>query len=376
MTYWYTGVFETIRMVKSVFPSVPVVLGGIYATLCYEHAKALSRADYVVKGPGELEVLRLADVIASEAKQSRLLRGFAPRNDTSRASSTTTTTWDKNSSEVYPLEEDIIPAYELYPKPDSVSMLTSRGCPFRCTYCASYLLGPIFKRRRPHNVVEEIEYYVNTLGVKDIAFYDDALLVDPASHIIPILELLIEKDIKARLHTPNGLHARYIDPALARMLWRAGFKTLRLGFESSSPSRQRDSSNKVNNQELKRAIFNLKTAGYDPKDIGVYLLIGLPDQSPEEVLEDMHLVHSLGARVKLAEYSPIPGTQEFQRTVRRRPEIEQEPLTHNRVTFPLSDTPEDYRAWERLKTNARFLNSLLDSQPPKTAPQEMMPIET
>ncbi|HHT9117682.1 MAG TPA: B12-binding domain-containing radical SAM protein, partial [Candidatus Hypogeohydataceae bacterium YC38] len=312
--------------------------------------------------------------IASEAKQSRLLR-FA-RNDTSRASSTTTTTWDKNSSEVYPLEEDIIPAYELYPKLDSVSMLTSRGCPFRCTYCASYLLGSAFKRRRPHRVVEEIEYYVNALGVKDIAFYDDALLVDPGSHIIPILELLIEKDIKARLHTPNGLHARYIDPALARMLWRAGFKTLRLGFESSSPSRQRDSSNKVNNQELKRAIFNLKTAGYDPKDIGVYLLIGLPDQSPEEVLEGMHLVHSLGARVKLAEYSPIPGTQEFQRTVRRRPEIEQEPLTHNRVTFPLSDTPEDYRAWERLKTNARFLNSLLGSQPPKTAPQEMMPIET
>lgn len=61
MTYWYPGVFEVIKIIKSIFPSVPVVLGGIYATLCYEHAKNNSGADYIIKGHGEIEVLRLAD---------------------------------------------------------------------------------------------------------------------------------------------------------------------------------------------------------------------------------------------------------------------------------------------------------------------------
>jgi len=57
MTYWYPGVFETTRVVKKDFPSVPIALEGIYAGLCHKHAKDNSDADYVVKGPGEFKVL-------------------------------------------------------------------------------------------------------------------------------------------------------------------------------------------------------------------------------------------------------------------------------------------------------------------------------
>ena len=56
MTYWASGVQETIQMVKSVFPDIPVILGGIYASLCYAHACEQTLADRVIKGPGEAEL--------------------------------------------------------------------------------------------------------------------------------------------------------------------------------------------------------------------------------------------------------------------------------------------------------------------------------
>ena len=51
MTYWYPGVFEAIRLAKEIFPGVPVILGGIYATLCTDYARERSGADYVLSGP-------------------------------------------------------------------------------------------------------------------------------------------------------------------------------------------------------------------------------------------------------------------------------------------------------------------------------------
>ncbi|MDI6760264.1 MAG: radical SAM protein [Candidatus Brocadiaceae bacterium] len=333
MTYWYPGVFEAIRMVKSVFPSVPVALGGIYASLCHGHARENSGADYVVKGPGEVEVLKLADRLCKRERDYGRVK-----------------TW---------IEEWPLPAYDLYQDLASVSMLTSRGCPFRCTYCASFLLGPSFLRRGPEGVAAEIGYYVNELGVEDIAFYDDALLVDSERHIIPILELLIKKGLKVRFHTPNGLHPRYIDLSLARLLREAGFSTLRLGFEGTSLRVQGASGHKVNNQELERALGCLRAAGYSTRDIGVYLLVGLPGQTVEEVAEAMELVNGLGARIKLAEYSPIPGTEEFKGAAALCPQVTHEPLSHNKSTFVRlrrMGMGIDYGAFEGLKSLAKRLN--------------------
>ena len=201
MTYWYPGVFEAIGIIKSIFPSVPVVLGGIYATLCHEHAVKNSGADYVIEGAGELEVLKLADNLSGNSRDYGIVRKW--------------------------VEDEMVPAYELYPELDSVSVITSRGCPYRCSYCASFLFESKFTLRRPEHIVAELESYVKGYGVADIAFFDDALLMDPQRHIIPILELLIKKGICVRLHTPNGVHAKYIDQQLARLLRVSGFRTIR-----------------------------------------------------------------------------------------------------------------------------------------------------
>ena len=104
-------------------------------------------------------------------------------------------------------------------------LVTSWGCPYRCTYCASHRLQPDFVRREPAAVVDEIAACARR-GVHDFAFYDDALLLDAERHLVPILEGVLARGLALRFHTPNGLHAGQITAELAALMRRAGFATV------------------------------------------------------------------------------------------------------------------------------------------------------
>jgi radical SAM superfamily enzyme YgiQ (UPF0313 family) len=127
MTYWYPGVFKLIEITKQFFKDVPVVLGGIYAALCHEHAKKCSGADIVFKSGNELEAVKLI----SKLTQFRLPHS-AFRNES-------------------------YPAFDLYPHLDYVCITTTRGCSFRCTYCASPILSKGFVGRVHSIRFEEVE---------------------------------------------------------------------------------------------------------------------------------------------------------------------------------------------------------------------------
>lgn len=321
MTYWYPGVMEAIALAKEVFPGVPVVLGGIYATLCPEHARKHSGADVVLTGPVEQHLFEMLSMPA-------------------------TRTW-----------QELRPAYHLYSSLDSVSILTSRGCPFRCSYCASRLLTFGFTQREPAQVADEIESYVHTRGIQDIAFYDDALLIRAEEHLLEILRILQCRGVRVRFHTPNGLHIRMITKEVARALYTANFHTLRLSFETASESRQHDSDDKVCNADLQTAMENLLAAGFLRSQLEVYVMFGLPGQDVQEVARTVAFVHGRGGRIKLAQYSPIPGTPKFERAAETLPEIRTEPLLHNKTAFHHLATPFVAETYHALKAAVNKLNA-------------------
>ena len=118
---------------------------------------------------------------------------------------------------------DVYPAFDLYPQLDYVCVSTSKGCPFKCPYCASPYLNQGFYRKDPGKVVEEIEYWTTRYSVQNIAFYDDALLFNPSEHFIPLMREVIRKGIPCQFHAPNGLHIREINDEVAELLFRGGF---------------------------------------------------------------------------------------------------------------------------------------------------------
>jgi len=315
MTYWYPGLFKTIQIVKSFFNDTPVILGGIYATLCYDHAVQFSGADFVIQGSGEIEFLKIVDNFSDQNKLSDFkLQTLASELKT-----------------LYPP----YPCYDLYPQLDFVSMSTSKGCPFQCSYCASQIIDKGYFRRDPQDVVEEINYWTTRYGVQHIAFYDDALLIGSRTHLVPILEGILSKGLRCDFHAPNGLHAREINEEVADLLFRTRFKTIRLGFETSNEKEQTETGGKVTNQEFQVAIRNLRKAGYSPQDIGVYLLVGMPGQRVNEAEESIAYSQELGVRPMLVEYSPVPGTPIFKKAMKLSSfDIQNEPLFHNNSILP------------------------------------------
>ncbi len=325
ITYWYPGAFEAIRRVKQRWPDIEVALGGVYATLCTDHARRYSDADRVFCGGDVSEVLRWAGQFDSPAVPG---------------------TWP-----------DPFPAHDLRRPQVYAAILTARGCPFACPYCAVHRLGSSFAPRPSGAVIDEMAWCVQELGASDLVFYDDALLVNAEQHIHPILDGLIERGISARLHTPNGLHARLIDRPLARKMKQAGFVTLRLGLETADPDAQQRDGGKVDGASFERAARALFEAGFAADQLAAYVLIARPGQRVESAWDTATYAHRLGVPVLPAEFSPIPGTADWQQAVDLGLlSADADPLLHNNSIYPCAPYPEQKVAWESLKREIRHAN--------------------
>lgn len=281
MTYWYPGVFWCIDVIRETLPEVPVFLGGPYPILCPEHARR-SGADMIQTDP-------------------------------------------------LPLPPSM-PAMDLYENLSYGVTLTSTGCPGRCSYCASSILWPEFKRRDVRDVLDEMSMQV-ALGVRDIAFYDDALVIDKQGYFLPFCKELRERFPQVRFHTPNGLHVREVDEECAKALFEAGFSTIRLSLEGIDPVSQSAGNQKTNSRQYREAVANLRKAGFSPEQTETYLLAGLPGQKTSEIAETIRFVHSLGGRPKIAQFSPIPGTRIFSDLLSGHPDLALEPLLQNNTIY-------------------------------------------
>ncbi len=315
MTYWYPGVREVVEDIRRISPGAKIVLGGPYASICPEHAGGIG-ADLVVKG-SNLEPLWDLLNITEPKYQS--------------------------------------PLWEAYDRLNVGVLKLSYGCPYKCTYCCVSRIYPGFVHRGLDECIADVEF-LGGLGVKEIAFYDDALLYEPGEIFIPFLEYVIKQNLQVNFHTPNGLAARYISADIAKLMVKAGFKTFYLGFESASDKWQEQTGSKIFADELSEAVRHLKNAGAEAQNITAYQILGHPFFKSQQLEESMYFSNGLGIRVMLSDFSPIPHTPDGE-YCRRWINLD-EPLTHNKTAFPITLLGND--EVNRLKDLCRKLNHRLN----------------
>ena len=321
MTYWYLGVREVIATLRSRCPAAQIILGGVYATICPEHARALG-ADLVVEG-------------ADLAPMWRFL-GLTP-------------------------DESQLPLWELYTQLQTGVLKLADGCPFRCTYCSVPQIDPNFRARPLEHSLAELEFLAR-IGVEHVAFYDDALLFRPEQMLAPFLREVIRRGLRVHFQTPNAINARFVMRDLANLMVAAGFQNIYLGFESSAFEWQKKTGAKVYSDELARAVEHLVDAGADPRRIHAYLIVGHPKNDDQAIENSLAFAHGLGIKVMLSEFSPIPGTPDGEYC---RASIDlDEPLRHNKTAFAVERLGST--EINRLKMLAGALNAKIECNRQKT----------
>lgn len=318
MTYWYNGVQEIIDDVRKNWPNAKIVLGGNYVTLCYNHAQNLG-ADFLVRDTC-LQPLWEYLNITPDLKQPAL--------------------------------------WEVYENLNVGVLKLSDGCPFNCTYCSVPKVYGKFKARPIEHSLTELQLLAKR-EVKNIAFYDDALLFDAEKVVMPFLEEVLRRSIKVNFHTPNAINARFITSELAKLMVQAGFKTFYLGFESASKEWQQRTGSKVFSDELGQAVRHLTAAEAESTNITAYQILGHPYTDIQELEASMRFANSLSIRGMLADFSPIPGTSDGE-YCRKWVDMD-EPLFHNKTAFP--NILLGFDETNRLKDLQRKLNrELLSAQ--------------
>jgi radical SAM superfamily enzyme YgiQ (UPF0313 family) len=330
MTYWYPGIISLINLLIQIFKDIPIYIGGICVKLCYDFLK-----NFITTYYSEYPIFLIkenADKFVEDIKNK-----ISPSGEEK-----------KEPAEEYPI-------FYMQKAIPYVILMTSEGCPFGCPYCASKILFPEFRLRKPEEIYREILFWHKKYGISDFAFYDDALLINFNSHLRIILEKILEKGLRIRFHTPNAIHARFINKEVAELLKKSGFVTIRLGLERV----ENRFDNKITLEEFLQAVYYLKEAGFTEKEIGAYLLYGIPDENFEEVKRSLLFLAEKRIPPYLAEFSPIPGTSFFEKTkLTSRYPIAEDPIFHNNTAFPALKNP-DWETIEEIKKLSRKIRHQL-----------------
>lgn len=314
MTYWYPGVIETISHLKKHWDS-PVVLGGVYATLCKEHAVKHSGADYVLAGTIEDNLPEIARISGADYTGEFI--------------------------------ETPLPAYQLASHADSAALLTSRGCPNRCPYCAVNLLQDKYIEYEDNAVMEMMRQIVS-LKIKNIALFDDAFL-HKKERALRLLNLISTEFKGVRFHGASGMACRNLTKDVAQAMKQAGFETIRLGLETIDTVSQKKLGAKVTRTEFENAVENLLGAGIRHESIGAYVLVGLPNQKMSEVKRSVDAVLQMKIRPHLAEFSPVPGSPFYEEAKKLSQYDLEDPIFQNPTLLPLASEKINPQSLDELK---------------------------
>jgi radical SAM superfamily enzyme YgiQ (UPF0313 family) len=323
---------DLLGILRRARPRARIVLGGEHATACHAYILDTCPAvDLVVLGEGEGTFIRLLDALATGENPSHL-PGVAARDAPRDLRPLATIPPTQRRPRVRDIGSIARPLWEAFPIERYVSggfnhgirrgrtmpILASRGCPYQCTFCsAPNMWTTKWTARAPDDVLGEMVDYMARYHVNDFAFYDLTAIVDRA-WILEFCTRLIERRLSVTWQLPSGTRSEAIDAEVARLLHRSGCRNMNYAPESGAPSVLRRIKKRI---RLDRVLGSIRDAVANGIEVKVNIILGFPDETPEEVWETYGFLTRLARAgveaVSVFPFCPYPGTELFDELVRR-----------------------------------------------------------
>jgi len=330
---WYAA-----REIKSVL-DVVIVQGGPHVSALPEEAASRPEIDVVARGEGEETWLNLCEVVEQAKKNNpgfksvdlldpanKLLDGVLGityqttdgkiRHTHERPAIANLDDLPFPAYHYFKMERytSLQPAMDAIEKGKSFSIMTSRGCPYRCTFCSQSVMAEKWRARSPESVVKEWAHLVHDLGAQEIGILDDSANIN-RKRLHELSDLLIKEKLN---HVPwiliNGIRANLADEDLLRHMKEAGLKRLAFGVETGDEDILESIDKRVTHEQIKQAFKNAKKVGLET--VG-FFIIGLPGDTEETMEKTIRLACELDPLVaNFSMMTPYPGTKVWEQVHR------------------------------------------------------------
>jgi len=300
------------RILKGIDQSIFVVVGGVHASIRPEDLISSQDIDAVVRGEGEEVFCDLCRYL-DDPEYLKDIAGITFKDKQNEI----ITNPDRPIPEKidhYPMPAlDLIPLNKYRISPDLkmgnsfALILTSRGCPYNCIFCANKLLTKRTYRLRPiESVIEEIEFYRNKYSINQLIIIDDNFTVN-RSRTIKLCDEFIKRGYDKSFNWWAEVRVDSLDEGLVLKMKQAGCSILSIGLESGN-QRLLDLIEKgITIQQIKKAVGIISKSGIKSR---ASIILGLPTETKEESMKTIKFAYSLPIdQVRFSIATPFPGTK-------------------------------------------------------------------
>ena len=305
LTFSLIDVILAAKAIKKACPDVAIVLGGPHVYLYPDETMEIPEVDYLILGEGEHPFAQFLDQLDGPRDFTKV-PGLV-RRENGRVV--------KNPPPPLLTDLDALPhparhlvPYERYysvlaRKTPVTTLMSSRGCPYRCIFCDRPHLGKTFRARSAESVVEEMAL-CERMGIREVFFYDDTFSIS-RKRVIAICKALIERgvrvawDIRARVNT--------LDEEVLDCLAAAGCARAHLGVEAGTPEILQVLRKDIDLDQTRRVFEQASRRGITT--LG-YFMIGNPTETREQIEQTVAYARSIRTDfVHFAVTTPYPGTE-------------------------------------------------------------------
>lgn len=335
------------HIVHQEHPSARVVVGGVHPTVCPQDFDRPA-VDYVIQGEGERAIVRLADALEAGDSPARVQRGELPELDELPLA----------ARDLFDVQAELrggfYPARLNLPTP-MVTLIAGRGCTYNCGFCQPAeraVFGPRVRRRSVEHVMAELHHLRERYAFRSLMIHDDCLLEDRD------WALRFAQAYAREFGQPWFCQSRAdiaaADEDLIANLQQAGLAVLSIGFESGSDRVLRLTRKGTTVAQNRQAAEVCRRLGI--RVFGNYML-GLPTETPEEMMATARLVRDVGAAVNsVSVYAPSPGSDMYETCRRDGLLLSDGPPGYRRDRLGGKVGGVDYRAVERALVYALALS--------------------
>lgn len=301
--------YNVAKIAKTINPDITTIIGGAHATfMAQEVLEECPHIDIVVRGEGEETIQEVLHILEKNNDLS-MIRGITYREDSKII-----------ETEDRPLIKDLdtipFPSYDLLPELESNGvkygvMMTSRGCPFKCTFCSSSLLGQKrWRGRSAENVVEEIQF-LESRGIKEIEFLDDTFTLN-SRRVGDICNKIKEERIDLSWSCSSRVNT--INKEIAKKMKDVRCHTIFFGVESGTDWVLKSIGKGISLEDAERSVQITKSLNMN--SICSFIL-GMPGENIDTINNTINFAIKLDptfAQFSIA--TPYPGTKLFDMVVK------------------------------------------------------------